>query len=413
MFFRLFRESYLFALKAIVVNKLRTILSLLGITIGIFSIIAVFTMVDSLKSKIKTSIDTLGSDVIYIQKWPWAFGSDYPWWKYLNRPVPKLSEMNELMKRSQTAEYSAFMISMMKTLKYNNKSIENIEVSCVSNDYDKVMTLDFEDGRYFTSLESTSGKNVVIIGWEIYKNLYENNNPIGKNLKIFGRNLEIIGVLKKEGNKDFGASNDSRVFVPINWSKNVIDINSENYDPTIAVKPKPNITSDEFKDEMTGVMRSLRKLKPRAEDDFAINEPSILTQGFEQLFSVVAIAGWIIGGFSLLVGGFGIANIMFVSVKERTTVIGIKKSLGAKRIYILLEFLFEAIFLCLFGGAMGLFLVYIGTLILSGSSGEITLTTGNIILGISVSTTIGLVFGLIPALGASRLDPVVAIRSNG
>jgi len=413
MFFRLFRESYLFAFKAIVVNKLRTILSLLGITIGIFSIIAVFTMVDSLKSKIKTSIDTLGSNVIYIQKWPWAFGSDYPWWKYLNRPIPKLNEMNEIMKRSQTAGYSAFMISANKTLKHNNKSIENIEVSCVSNDYDKVMNLDFEDGRYFTSLESASGKNVVIIGWEIYKNLYDNTNPIGRSIKIFGRNLEIIGLLKKEGNKDFGASNDTRVFIPINWAKNVIDINSENYDPTIAIKAKTNISNDELKDEMIGIMRSLRKLKPKAEDDFAINEPSILTQGFEQLFSIVAIAGWIIGGFSLLVGGFGIANIMFVSVKERTTIIGIKKSLGAKRRYILLEFLFEAIFLCLFGGAAGLFLVYIGTLILSGTSGEISLTTGNIILGISVSTTIGLVFGLIPALGASRLDPVVAIRSNG
>jgi putative ABC transport system permease protein len=414
IFIRLFRESYLFAIKAIIVNKLRTVLSLLGITIGIFAIITVFTLVDSMKSTIKKNIETLGDNVLYIQKWPWAFGSDYPWWKYMNRPIPKLAEMNELMKRSNAAEAATFMISAAKTVKYNSNSIEKATIICATHDYNKVMTLNLEDGRYFTAIESNSGKNVAIIGANIAQILYENTYPIGKNIKIFGRNLEVIGILKKEGKDMFGNTSDDQIFVPINWARNVIDINYEGFDPALAVKAKNMVSNEELKDELTGIMRSLRKLKPSADDDFSINEKSLLTKGFESIFDVLSIAGWIIGGFSLLVGGFGIANIMFVSVRERTNIIGIEKSLGAKRFFILFEFLFEAIFLCLIGGLVGLLLVYLISLLASSALDmDLTLTMGNIILGISVSAIIGLISGFIPAYIASRLDPVVAIRANG
>ena len=413
LFIKLLRESYLFAFQSIIVNKLRTFLSLLGITIGIFAVITVFTIVDSMEITIRKNIESLGNNVLFIQKWPWSFSSDFPWWKYFNRPEAKYSDLTEVVKRSGSIEAATFMISANKTLSHLDKSIDNVSVSCVSHDYEKVFPVKLSAGRYFTLQESTGGKNVVIIGNNIAENLFENMDPIGKQVKIFGRKLEVIGVFTKEGDDIFGNSADNQAVIPVNFARNVIDISNEYYDPTLIVKAKPNVSNAEAKDELTGVMRSIRKLKPGSEDNFSINETDILTKGFESIFSVISIAGWIIGGFSLLVGGFGIANIMFVSVRERTNIIGIQKSLGAKSYFILFEFLFEAIILCLVGGLLGLLLVYIGTLIVSGVFDmDLTLTLGNIMLGISVSAFIGLISGYIPAYMASKLDPVVAIRTG-
>ncbi len=413
LFLRLLRESYLFAFQAIIVNKLRTILSLLGITIGIFAVITVFTIVDSMQLTIRKNIESLGNNTLFVQKWPWAFGGDYPWWKYMNRPEPKYTEMNEVLKRANGIESAAFMISTSKTIKRLDRSIDNAEVLCVSHDYSQVWTVNVANGRYFTPLESAGGKNVVIIGSTIAESLFPNIDPIGEQVKVFGRSLEVIGVFKKEGKDLFGSGPDEQVLIPINFARNIIDVRYEGYQPTLIVKARPMYSNAEVKDELTGVMRSVRKLKPGADDDFAINETDILTKGFEGIFSAMTIGGWIIGGFSLLVGGFGIANIMFVSVRERTNIIGIQKSLGAKNYFILFEFLFEAIILSLIGGLLGLLLVYLGTLGVSAAFDmKLTLTSGNIMLGIFVSATIGLISGFIPAFIASKLDPVVAIRTG-
>ncbi len=413
LFLRLLRESYLFAFQAIIVNKLRTILSLLGITIGIFAVITVFTIVDSMQITIRKNIESLGNNTLFVQKWPWAFGGDYPWWKYMNRPEPKYTEMNEVLKRANGIESAAFMISTSKTIKRLDRSIDNAEVLCVSHDYSQVWTVNVANGRYFTPLESAGGKNVVIIGSTIAESLFPNIDPIGEQVKVFGRSLEVIGVFKKEGKDLFGSGPDEQVLIPINFARNIIDVRYEGYQPTLIVKARPTYSNAEVKDELTGVMRSVRKLKPGADDDFAINETDILTKGFEGIFSAMTIGGWIIGGFSLLVGGFGIANIMFVSVRERTNIIGIQKSLGAKNYFILFEFLFEAIILSLIGGLLGLLLVYLGTLGVSAAFDmKLTLTSGNIMLGIFVSATIGLISGFIPAFIASKLDPVVAIRTG-
>jgi len=413
LFLRLLRESYLFAFQAIVVNRLRTFLSLLGITIGIFAVITIFTVVDTMELTIRKNIESLGNNVLFIQKWPWDFSKDFPWWKYLNRPLPTTFEMNEIVKRTNGIEAATFMLQANKTIKHLDRSIDNAEVLCVSQDYEKIWTLNLNDGRYFTPNESAGGKNVAVIGNNIAETLFENMDPIGKQIKIFGRNLEVIGVIKKVGKDLFGNGTDDQVIVPVNWAKNVIDVKYEGYQPMIIVKAMPLISNDEVRDELTGVMRSIRKLKPGAEDDFSINEPDMFTKNLEPIFDIMSLAGWIIGGFSLLVGGFGIANIMFVSVRERTNIIGIQKSLGAKRFFILFEFLFEAIILCLIGGAIGLLLVYLGTLIVASAFDmELILTAGNIMLGIFVSATIGLISGYIPAYMASKLDPVVAIRTG-
>ncbi len=414
MFLLLLKESILFAWQALVSNKLRTFLSLLGITIGIFAIITVFTVVDSLERNIRSSVQSLGEDVVFIMKWPWTFGPDYPWWKYMSRPVPEFNEVSEIMQRTKSIEAIGFKVSSRKIVKHRNNIIENANLSGWSYGFDKVKSFDLSDGRYFTESEANNGYHVCLIGDAIVQALFPYNEyPIGKTIKIAGKNCKVIGIFKKEGESMLGSSMDNQVVIPYHFARLFIDVRSENSEPLIAVKAKNGIINEQLKDELTGIMRSVRGLKPMADDNFALNETNLLSKNFDSLFDIVGIAGAIIGGFSILVGGFGIANIMFVSVRERTNLIGIQKSLGAKNYFILTQFLFEAVFLSLIGGIIGLLLIYLLTLVLGGVIDmEITLTRSNIILGLTVSVLIGVISGFIPAYGASQLDPVEAIRTN-
>ena len=411
IFLKLLRESYLFAVHELMVNKTRTTLTLLGITIGIFSIISVLTVFDSLERSMRKGIDSLGSNVLFIQKWPWSMGGDYPWWKYYQRPEPTMKDLREIQKRSVAAEGAALFIEVRRNVNYLSNRVEGVDVLVITHDFGKIMPMDISNGRYFTPIESNSGKNVILLGSEIAENLFNTLDPVGRKVKVFNQKLEVIGVLKKEGEDLFGNTSDEQVIIPMNYARTVLDI--KNMSTTIIVRAKPYISNAELIDELTGIVRSIHKLKPSAESDFAINETDIITQQFDQLFGVIALVGWIIGGFSLIVGGFGIANIMFVTVRERTNIIGIQKSLGAKNFFILIQFLFEAIFLSLIGGSVGLILVFAGSYVATNILGfEIILTWNKIIIGIVTSSVIGLVAGYIPALMASRLDPVEAMRMN-
>jgi putative ABC transport system permease protein len=406
---KLIRESYLFAIHEIKVNKVRTLLSLLGITIGIFCVISVLSVFDSMEKKIKTSIESLGDNVLYIQKWPWLFTSNYPWWKYINRPVPTLNELKAIQERSLSCGAAAFISGTNRTVKSERRSLKDVTVMAVSHDYEKLRTLELAEGRYFSTLESYAGRNVVILGSEIADKLFEGQSASGKSVKIYGRKADVIGVFAKEGN-NLGESLDQQVMVPVLYAKNLLDIDR---DGALVVKPREGIPKEELKDEITGIMRSLRKLKPGAEDNFAINEISVISNKFDEFFAIMSIIGWVIGGFSLLVGGFGIANIMFVSVKERTNIIGIQKALGAKNYFILLQFLFESVFLSLLGGLSGLLIIFLLSLLATYALDfELMLSLGNILLGLSVSIAIGLLSGIIPSWSASRMDPVEAMRST-
>jgi putative ABC transport system permease protein len=228
-----------------------------------------------------------------------------------------------------------------------------------------------------------------------------------------GRKVTIIGVFAKEGKDMLGISSDNEILLPLNFAKNIIDIESEKYNPQIVVRGLDNLSDVEVESEVRGIMRSIHSIRPGGEDDFSLNKSNILSNQLDQLFGIVNVAGLIIGGFSILVGGFGIANIMFVSVKERTNIIGIQKSLGAKNYFILLQFLIEAVVLCLMGGLIGLFMVYLGTFAVKALADvQVILDINNIIFGLSISVGIGMISGIVPAWFASRLDPVEAIRTN-
>ena len=413
LFWVLFKESVFFAWHALVANKLRTTLSLLGITIGIFAIITVFTIVDALESNIRGSVASLGDNVIFVQKWPWEFGSDYPWWKYMARPVVSLSELPDVQRKSNLAEASAFVVEGVRTIKSGSNSIEGAQVICASDDYNKVRSFEVTEGRYFTISEFSVGAPKVMIGYAIAQSLFPSGNSVGKRIKVGSSRLEVIGVFEREGSSVIGNSMDNAVLIPVNYAKALIDLRSDRLNPCIYVKARPGIANEDLRAELTGIMRSLRRLKPSAEDNFALNETSMLSKGLNSLFDVIGLAGWVIGGFSILVGGFGIANIMFVSVRERTSQIGIQKALGARSSFVLIQFMVESVLLSLAGGLIGLLLVYVGLL---GANAAfdlgVAIQLSNVILALTISVLIGVISGFVPSYTASQLDPVEAMRST-
>lgn len=411
-FFRLLRESFIFAFISLTANKLRTLLSLLGITIGIFAIILVYSIVDSLEKNIRDSVSQFGDQVVYVQKWPWSGGADFAWWKYLNRPVPLNSEADIIRRRSQYAEHVAFGSSLGgATVTRASNSATGAEVLGTTFDYNKIWTFELAQGRYFTESEMNAGRPYCIIGADIAEGLFlPGEEVIGQRITISGQKLNVIGVFEKVGESLVGQSYDKMVIVPFKKVRTVVNTD-RNESNVIMASAKEGITVAQLKDELTGIMRSVRRLRPGADDNFALNDPSLISNQLDSLFGALGIMGTIIGMFSILVGGFGIANIMFVSVRERTNEIGIQKALGAKNFIILSQFLTESVVLCLLGGVAGLVLVALGAYIAAVAfEFDIFLSVGNVVLGLLLSAGIGLISGLIPAWMAARLNPVDAIR---
>lgn len=370
---------------------------------------------------IQNSLASFGNDILYVQKWPWIWTEEYPWWKYLNRPSTNRRELEQLQQMTKGAKAACIMFfAGNTTVVAGDQVAEGVSVNGVSYDYNKIKEMDFTEGRYFTPAESNNAQGVALIGAAVAENLFEGRSHIvGEEIKIRGVKVKVVGVLKKEGSDLFGFTLDNNVLVPYSYMTMFVNMSSGGDDPLIAVVPKNNVPIEELKYELKGVMRSIRRLSPFAEDNFAINQVSVFTEGIASIFSIVSIAGWIIGIFSIIVGAFGIANIMFVAVKERTYIIGIKKAIGARQLFILLEFLLEAVVLCLIGGIVGLLVVvaliqtlqYFTTYVWE-SDFKFYITGFNLFLGVSISVVVGIVAGFIPAWSASKMKPVDAIRSK-
>jgi putative ABC transport system permease protein len=413
-------ESFRFAWRALKSNLLRTILSLLGVTVGIFAIITVLTLVDSLEKNIKDSLNFLGTGVIYVEKWPFLADNsgEYKWWEFWRRPNASYAEFKFLQENMKYQNgISIFAGRGNITLKRNSNSIGQVRLVGGAQGYNRIFEVNVEQGRYFTNEEVEAGRNVAIIGNEIAKVLFPNGeNPIGQTIKVKNLKFMVIGVIKREGQSFMGTpSNDFATIIPYQAFRKLYQTGTGAWNEVTSRLGVKGFDTDvglvELENELRGLLRVRRGLRPTEKDNFAMNRPEAIANAISGIFDVVGLAGWIIGGFSILVGGFGIANIMFVSVKERTSIIGLQKSLGAKNYFILFQFLFEAIFLSLIGGLAGLFLVFLVTLIPMGSL-VVVLSIENIVLGLVVSSVIGLVSGIIPAAMAARLDPVIAIRAN-
>lgn len=401
-------------------NKLRTFLSLLGVTIGIFCIIAVLSAVDSLKRNMESGLNKLGTDMIYITRWPWQFSDEeYTWWEYIKRPTMKYEDYQILSDKLTKAKAVAIETWLnADEVKFRSNTITSASISGVTDQYNEVYTMNFMDGRYFSANESVGGGAVAILGYEVAQELFPPGiAPVGKYILVNSNRMQfklrVIGVLEKEGESIIDISNDNSIIIPFNYIRRIVDMNSPMMDPMIEVRPKEGVSADEIKDEIYPIMRNARNLRPAEANDFAVNEVTLAADALDSMFAVLNIVGFIIGGFSILVGGFGIANIMFVSVKERTSIIGIKKSLGAKNYLILTEFLIEAIILSLIGCLLGLLLVWI-TMFVADQATDFgfILSLQNVLIGAGISIGLGILAGILPAITASRMDPVEAIRTK-
>ena len=362
----LIKESAAIAFGSVAVNKLRTFLSLFGITIGIFAIISVFTVLDWMEKSIRDSISSLGDDIVYVQKMPWSFDPKIAWWDMIRWPAVSTDDLEAVKRNVPKAQALCFNAYSQNQVKSGNNAVNSSMIWATTHEFKDLRSFEIAGGRYFSVYESSAGKPVVLLGHAMAEKLFNKANPVGKEISIGSFRATVIGVFRKEGQGGIGDSGmDDVTMVPLAFARNFINLRSRNLESNIMIKAKEGVPVQELTDDVTMALRAARRLKPGETSNFSVNRASLLSQGFDAVFAGINLGGWLIGGFSILVGGFGIANIMFVSVRERTNIIGIQKALGAKRWFILIQFLFESMILSIIGGVIGLLMIFGGTQIVN------------------------------------------------
>ena len=411
----IFWNSFKMSVQELNNNKLRSSLSLIGIAFGIFCIIGVLATLSSLEGKIQSDIKSLGTNTIYIMKWPIGGGDDYPWWKYVNRPQPKYAELKFVKERTTLAKYVCSFNSTNTDVSFDKNQLNNVGIFGVSEEFSKMQATVVEYGRYLNETEFMRGNAVGVMGYDNAEKLFGRaEKAVGKAVTFDGKKITIVGVLKKQG-QNFGPGFDYDYCIIISHTlyASIYDVTNPYNDSFIMVNGKDNVSATALIDELEGVMRQIRRLGPRDEDNFALNDINVFSQQVSGFFGSVNIGGWAIAGLSLIVGLFGVANIMFVTVRERTSQIGLKKAIGAKRKTILIEFLLESAFLCIVGGLIGLLMVWLLTIGLSSVLPfPLVIAPNIIILAFTLCIVLGVLSGIIPASIAAKMDPVVAIRSK-
>lgn len=406
--------SFKMALQEFRSNKLRTFLSLLGITFGIFCIISVLSTISSMQMAVNRDLKALGNKTIYIDKWQYTAGPDYPWWKYVKRPTPKFDELRLLKMKVPDASHISFEMEAQDRVEFGDNSLTGVSYYGNTEDFDKIQQVTIGAGRYFQQADFDHGSPYVVLGYRIAERLFNRpDKAVGQTVKLKGgKNALVIGVIEKQGQSLIGGWDyDNSILLTYAFMKQMVK--DENAFPKLLAQAGSGISIEALQDELKGAMRSIRKLSPTQDDNFSLNNIDSLSKFFEPIFRGMNIGGWAIAVLSLIVGMFGVANIMFVTVRERTSQIGLKKAIGAKRGVILTEFLLESAFLCIIGGLIGLLAVFILTLVFSAIlSFQVIIPLNIILLAVIICLFTGVTAGIIPAFVAARMDPVVAIRSK-
>ena len=421
IFVKLLKESVAFAFSQLQGDRFRTFLSLFGVSIGIFSIVAIFTAIDALQENVRRGFESLGSDIVQVNQWPMMgedeegnadMAQEFKWWEYMRRPNTTYEDYKFLSANSKLGQDFCFTIFTNQNLRYGRKSVSRATVGCITHNFNQITKFELGQGRYFTPDETQRGTAVAVMGYELAASLFEDGGAVGKKVKIGPTTATIIGVIEKQGESMVSVGDlDNTVFIPLNFGRYMVNLRWA--DNSIYARPQAGVSQDDLVDELRMHMRAHRRLAPGQKNNFSVSTMSFIMDTVQQVFSMINAVGWVIAGFSLLIGGFGIANIMFVSVKERTNIIGIQKALGAKKYVIMAQFLVEAAVLAIAGGIIGIMLVLLGVLLIPESeSFTFTVSMGNILSGVGIATIIGLLAGLIPAWVGASLNPVDAINSK-
>lgn len=413
----LYLEGFFIAFRSLKANRLRTSLTMLGIAIGIFAITIIFTLVNSLNYNLTRNLNKLGSSMLIVHHFPWSGESFENWQKYIYRPRVSYTEYLRLKKNLVEVNGVALEAKVRDQVKYEENAVSRVSVSCVTEDFIPLKELDMDEGRPFTEMEVNSARPVCVLGFGVAERLFGPFSGLGRSVRIKGKSVRVIGILEKNGADAFGSNPDEAVYVPYTYATRLYNLDSDSRDRSIFVKASTTGVTDQVESQIVGLMRSARGLRPKTANDFAINRPEMLVNVFENITVYLWLGGLFISFFAVVVGGFGIGNIMFTTVKERTFEIGLQKALGAKSPFILFQFLMESVLLCLLGGLVGLLLNFGVTLLAQAVldsmevNFEMVISTGSIVFGVLLSLAIGLASGLIPSFIASRMDPVESMRA--